>query len=148
MSKHGREGREMSDAEIDTIFNQFTLRNKKEATKAVNTAAKMYAARLSMNAPRDENKKGRTYNGEYRDPRHSADHIKKTRAKVEGLRPTSQVGFHQTKGLGWYMRFPDGGTVVRGSIHQEAQNFIERTYIEMEGPIVMVFKNALRKASG
>lgn len=146
MSRKGREGKEMSDAQIDQAFVELAVQSRLQAQRAVSKAAKMYAARLSMNAPRNENKQGKLFNGEYEDPRHSADHIKTTRVKTSGLRPTSQVGFLKTKGLGWYMHFPDGGTTVRGSIHQPAQNFMEQTDREMFGPIMMVFKDALRKA--
>lgn len=148
MSKNiGKSGKEMNDSEIDLAFAEFTIRSERMAKKAVKRAANLYAGRLRQNAPRDENKEGRTFNGEYEDPRHSADFIKVGNTKLEGASPSAQVGFLKTKGLGWYMHFPDGGTVVRGSLHQPAQNFIEKTIRETQGPILALFKYELRKAA-
>lgn len=147
MSKIGRDGDELSNARIDKAFDDFAINSRLEAQRAVNKAAEMYAVRLSQNAPRNEDKTVSESTGRNKSPEHSADNIIAKKAKTEGLRPSAQVGFKVSKGLGWYMHFPDGGTTVRGTIHQKAQNFIERTYREMEGPVLLVFKDALRKAS-
>ena len=131
--------RETSDAEIEAAFDRLAINSQREANKAVNRAARLYAGRLKQNAPRDAHDA---------DGRHSADYITVKNAKMAGLRPEAKVGFTVTKELGWYMHFPDGGTTVRGTLHQPAQNFVEKTIRETQGPALALFKQALRKASG
>ena len=133
----------MTDAQIEMAFTKLTTNVQSEATKAVNRAAALYGARLKQNAPRQEGDK--YSNGKYQDSRHSADYIAIKRARIEDGTPQAEVGFRVTKGLGWYMHFPDGGTVVRGTLHQPAQNFVEKTDRETVGPIKALFKYAVRK---
>lgn len=134
-----------NNIKIDAAFDELIIDMQTESRKAVNRAAKLYASRLKANAPKNQDP--RQKNGKWDDPRHSADFIKVTNAKYVGTRPQATVGFLATKGLGWYMHFPDGGTVVRGSIHQKAQNFVERTQHETEGPIRALFYNVLRQVA-
>lgn len=148
MSKNiGKSGKEMNDSEIDLAFAKFTIDSERMAKKAVKRAADIYAERLRQNAPRNEDKTVSESTGKYKSPEHSADNIKVGNTRLEGATPSAQVGFLISKGLGWYMHFPDGGTTVRGSLHQPAQNFIEKTQRETQGPILALFKNELRKAA-
>lgn len=133
----------MTDAQIDVAMTRLVINCKTEANKAVNRAAKLYEARLRQNAPKQKNKK---YDSVYSDAKnHSADNIKTTRARENDGRPTAKVGFLISRGLGWYMHFPDGGTEVRGQLHQPAQNFIERTHNETVRPIRALFRNAIKR---
>lgn len=132
----------MTDAQIDAAMTRLVINCKTEANKAVNRAAKLYEARLRQNAPKQTKKK---YEGRYVDKGHSADYIKTTRARENDGRPTAKVGFLVNRGLGWYMHFPDGGTTVRGTLRQPAQNFIERTQNETMRPIKALFRNAIKK---
>ncbi|HJG54053.1 MAG TPA: hypothetical protein K8V95_02565 [Staphylococcus arlettae] len=132
----------MTDAQIDAAMTRLVINCQSEANKAVNRAAQLYAGRLRQNAPRQEKEK---YEAKYVDKRHSADFIKVTRARQNDGRPEAKVGFLVTRGLGWYMHFPDGGTVVRGTLHQPAQNFIERTQNETVRPIKALFRNAIKR---
>lgn len=144
MSKEDRL-RAQNDAKIDAAFDELIFDMQAESKKAVNRAARLYAGRLKANAPKDRDKNNK--NGKWDDPRHSADYIKVTKAKYVGTRAQASVGFLVTQGLGWYMHFPDGGTVVRGNIHQKAQNFVEKTQHETEGPILALFYNVLRQVA-
>lgn len=132
----------MTDAQIDAAMTRLVINCKTEANKAVNRAAKLYEGRLRQNAPRQT---GKVYESRNIDKRHSADYIKTTRARENDGRPTAKVGFLVNKGLGWYMHFPDGGTTVRGTLHQPAQNFIERTQNETMRPIKALFRNAIKR---
>lgn len=138
-----KKDRGMTNAEIELAMDRLVMRCQREATKAVNRAASLYAGRLRQNAPVDEDKTFKS--SKNFDMDHSANHIKATQARLKGGRPSSRVGFKVTKGLGWYMHFPDGGTVVRGTPHQAPQMFIEKTYHEVERPIRILFRNAIRK---
>ena len=135
-------GKGMTDAQIDAAMTRLVINCQTEANKAVNRAAQLYAGRLRQNAPRQT---GKVYESRNIDKRHSADYIKVTNARVNDGRPEAKVGFLVTRGLGWYMHFPDGGTVVRGTLHQPAQNFIERTQNETVRPIKALFRNAIKR---
>ena len=140
MSRKSSKG--MTDAQIDAAMTRLVIDCKTEANKAVNRAAQLYAGRLAQNAPRQD---GKVYESRNVDKRHSADYIKVTRARENDGRPSAKVGFLVNRGLGWYMHFPDGGTTVRGTLHQPAQNFIERTHNETVRPIKALFRNAIKK---
>lgn len=133
MSKRDVKG--MTDAEIDIALTRLVTNCQKEARKAVKYAAVTYSKRLYYNAPQDPDSTN-----------HSADHIVVTNVRLENERPQAEVGF-SIKGYqyGWYMHFPDGGTIVRGTMGQPAQDFMAKTDKEMFRPIQAIMRAALKK---
>lgn len=126
----------MTDAEIDMAMTRLAMNCEKEARQAVKKGALVFKGRLRINAPEDPESVN-----------NSADHIKVTNVKYNNSRPEAGVGF-STKGYkyGWYMHFPNGGTIVRGTMGQPAQLFMERTEIETVGTIMAIQYNAIKKA--
>lgn len=130
-----RDTQGMSNAEIDAKLTRLVINCERESRQAIKQAVAVYAIRLKMNAPRDPDSTN-----------NSADHIVTTNVKIENGRPQADVGF-AIKGYkyGWYMHFPDGGTVVRGTMGQPAQDFMKKTDQETERVIQRIMRKAIEK---
>lgn len=135
----------MTDLQIELAFDKFVANMEGQAKKSVRAAGNVYAEALKRNAPRNKNPV--ESGGIYTDTRHSADNIILSRLDNTSGRPSIDVGFKLDKGLGWYMHFPDGGTVVRGTLHQPAQNFMEKTDRETVGIIQKLYRDAIKKGA-
>lgn len=130
--------RGMTNAEIDARLDMFIANMETEARKAVKRGSNLLAGRLKANTPRYHLKTHKT---------HAAEEVAVTNIKMDGNIPTVQVGFKVKGDTGWYIHFPNEGTVVRGTVGQPPQHFLEKSLLETKKPIQALYRYAVRKGA-
>ncbi|EAG4505313.1 hypothetical protein CBM20_11245 [Listeria monocytogenes] len=114
--------------ELEANLAKLSTQMPKQARKAVNEVANLFAERLKQNTPISAN------NSE-----HLRDDIVISIGKggSQGV-IEKDIGYGESQG--WRIHFPDKGTVT-----QNAQNFTERTRTEMKPEALKVYKEEVKK---
>lgn len=118
--------------QLDKNLRKLALSEKKVRNQAVRKAGQAFAERLERNTPvdREARRKG------------SGVHMKDD-VQISGVNQEGIISVGYGKETSWRVHF-----IERGTIKQRPQGFIQQTENEMQGRILEIMQNEIRKGLG